>query len=110
MVADPLQITGISLLKSQPVKTRLRSSFNPGLNEVFGNVNPTTCSPKRGERNRRSAISTAEVQNPQRRRDPERPHDGFSRFTHQGGNLGKVALFPQGFVWIHDRSFIHVPE
>ena len=28
----------------------------------------------------------------------------FSRLTHERGNLGKVAFFPQRFVWIHDES------
>src|SRR5437879_762764 len=28
-----------------------------------------------------------------------------TRFTHQRGNLGKVALFPQCLVWIHHWPF-----
>jgi len=39
MVADPLQVGRISLLKFQPVETRLRSALVPGLNEVLSNVN-----------------------------------------------------------------------
>jgi len=82
MVPDTLQVAGIALLKFQPVETSLRRPFVPGVNEVLGNVDSNNFSPQTGERNSRSAISAAEVQNPQRRRDPERFHQGFSRFTH----------------------------
>src|SRR6266487_135889 len=104
MIADPLQVARISLLKFQSAETRLRSSFVPGVNEVLGNVDSNNFSPQKGQRNRRSAISTAEVQNAKRRRHAERFNDCFSRLTHEGGNLGKVAFLPQRFVWIHDSS------
>src|ERR1700687_3626114 len=104
VVADTLQVTRISLLKWQSVETRLGSSSVAGVNEVLGNVDSNNFSPQAGEGNRRSAISAAEVQDPQRRRDPERLHDCFPRLTHQGGNLGKDAFLPQRFVWIHARS------
>ena len=63
---------------------------------------PTNFSSQTGQRKRRGAIPAAEVQNAQRRRYPERVYERFSRFAHEGGNLGKVTLFPQRFVWIRD--------
>src|SRR4029077_1345017 len=102
MVADPLQVARISLLKCQSFETRLRGSFVPRVNEVPSNVDSDHFSPQSRQRNRRSAISAAQVQNPQRRRYPERFDYCFSRLPHQGGNLGKVAFFPQRFIWIHD--------
>ena len=110
VIADPLQVARISLLKSQSVETRLRRSFVPSFNEVLGNVDSNNFSPQKGERNRCSAISAAEVQNPQRRRYLERLDDCFTRLTHEGGNLGKVTFLPQRFVWIHVASLYHVPE
>jgi hypothetical protein len=71
MVTDALQVARIALLKCQPVEAGLRSSFIAGVNEVPGNVDSDNFSPQTGERNRRSAISAAEVQNPHRRRYPE---------------------------------------
>jgi len=104
MIADPLQVARISLLKLQPVETRLRSSFVPGFNEVPGNVDSNDFSPQTGQGNRRRAISAAKVQNPQRRRYSERLNECLARLAHQGGNLGEVAFLPQCFVWIHSRA------
>src|SRR5438132_4059363 len=101
MVAHPLQVAGVPLLKFQPVETHLRSSFVPGVNEVPGNVDSNHFSSRLCEGNRRRAIAAAEVQHPQWRRYPERLNQGFSRLTHHGGNLSEVAFFPQCFVWIH---------
>ena len=48
MVADTLQVARISLLKFQPVETRLRSAFVPGVDEVLGNVDSNNVSPQTG--------------------------------------------------------------
>ena len=63
---------------------------------------PVTSAPKR-------ASGIAVVPSPQPRSKarsggviPMRIHECFSRFTHEGGNLCKVAFFPQRFVWIHE--------
>ena len=106
MVADSFQVARVSFLKFQPVETRLRRSFVPGLNEVPGDVDSDNVGAHTGQRNRGCAISAAEVQSPQRRRDPERLNDCFSGLTHERGNLGKVAFFPQRFVWIHAHSLL----
>ena len=104
MVGDAVQVARISFMKLQTVETCLRSSPVSGFHEVPGNVDSSYFSPQKGQRHRRGAVSAAEVQGPQRRRYPDRLHDRFARFTHEGGNLCKVAFFPQCFVWIHDES------
>ena len=82
MVSDPLQVARISLLKSHPVETPRRRPLVPGVNEVRGNIDSNNLCPETGERNRRSAVSAAEVQNPQRRRYSERFDEYFPRSTH----------------------------
>ncbi len=82
MVVNALQVAGISLLKFQTLETGLRSSLVPGLNKVPGNVDSNNVSSQTGQGNCRSTISTAEVQNTQRRRYPERLNERLSRLTH----------------------------
>src|SRR6185503_12538656 len=103
MVADPLQVARVSFLKGQSGETCLRSSLVPGVNEVPGNVDADNFSSHPRQGNGRGTITAAEVQHPQRRRYSERLYNGFSRLTHQGGNLRKVALLPQCFVRVHNR-------
>src|SRR5262249_49202820 len=71
-------------------------------NEVPRDVDSNHFSSRPGERNGRGSVSAAQVQNPQRRFYPEGLNDYFSGLTHEGGNLGEVAFFPQCFVWIND--------
>ncbi len=78
MVADSLQVGRIALLKFQASETRFSSAFVSSVHEVPGNINSDNFSSQTGERKRRGAISAAEVQNPQRRRDAERANERFS--------------------------------
>jgi hypothetical protein len=48
MITDPLQVRGISLLKSQAVETCLCGSSIPGVNEVLGNIDSNDFSPPNG--------------------------------------------------------------
>src|SRR5712691_3239684 len=61
MIADPLQVAGVSFLKFQSFETRPRSAFVSGVDEVLGNVDSNNFSPQKGERNRRRAVSATEV-------------------------------------------------
>ncbi len=105
VVGDSVQAARVSFIKLQTVETCLCSSPVSGFHEVPGDVDSSDFSPHKGQRHRRGAVSAAEVQGPQRQRYPDRIHDRFARFTHEGSNLCKVAFFPQCFVWIHDKSF-----
>ncbi len=104
IVVDAFQIARISFLKLQPVETCLRGAFVPGLHQVPGDIDSHHIGAQTGQRNRRRAVSAAEVQRPQRRRYPEGLDDRFSGLTHESGNLREVAFFPQCFVWIHGGS------
>ena len=66
MVGDAFQVARVSFLKLQPAETRLRGSSVPGFNEVPGDVDSNDLSPQTGQRNRRRAVSAAQVQDPQR--------------------------------------------
>ena len=59
MVADPLQVSRIALLKFQLIETRLRGSLVPCVNQVLGDVDSNNFCPQKGERNGRSAVSAA---------------------------------------------------
>src|SRR5207245_741828 len=102
--ADPFQVARISFLEFQSVETRLRSPLVPGVDEVLRNVDSHDFGPETGERERRGAISAAYIEDPNRRRNPERLYEYLSGFTHECGDLGEVALFPQRFVRIHHCS------
>ena len=48
MVADSLQVAGITFLKFQAAETCLRGSFVSGFNEVSGDVDSNYFSPQNG--------------------------------------------------------------
>src|SRR5207253_10936739 len=101
VVADPFQVARISFLEFQSVQTLLRSPPVSGVDEVLRNVDSHDFGPETGERERRGAISAADIEDPHRRRDPESLHKYLSRLTHECCDLGEVTLFPQRFVRIH---------
>ena len=61
MVGDSLQVARVSLLKFQIAKAHLLRTLIPGVNEIFGNVDPYDISAQLGERNCGSAVATPEV-------------------------------------------------
>ena len=79
MVADPLQVARIALLKRQSLEPRRRGPLVPGVDEVLGDVDADDVRSQLRQGNRRRAISAAEVQDPQRRRDPERLDERLRR-------------------------------
>src|SRR5882724_8752752 len=107
MVGDALQVAGIALLKSEAFQTRSGSPPVSCVDEIPGNVDSNDFRSQLSERNRRRAIAATQVQDADGRFYSERLNNCLARLTHQSGNLGEVAFFPQCFVWIwiHDRSF-----
>ena len=87
-------------MKLQPIETRLRGSLVAGFHKVPGDIDSHHIGAQTGERQCRRAISAAQVQHPHRRRNAEGLDDRFSGLTHESGNLGEVAFFPQCFVRI----------
>ena len=81
----------LNLRRSEALSRRPTIS---GVNKVPGNIDSNYLSSEPSQRNSRSAVSTAEVQDPQRRPDPERFHDGLTRFAHEGSNRSEIAFFP----------------
>ena len=61
---------------------------------------PVTLRARTGQRNRRGAVSAAEVQSRSGGVIAEGLNDRFSGLPHEGGNFGEVAFFPQCFIRI----------
>lgn len=93
MIVDPLQVAGVTLSKFEPFQTLIRGPSVPGRNEILGNIDASNFCPKMRQWHGRSAVSTAEIQGPQRRLDPKRFHQCFTGFPHEGGDRSEIALF-----------------
>ena len=106
MVGDAFQIARVAFLELQPVETRRGSSLIPGFNKIPRDIDTNYFRPHPGQRKSRGAVSAAEVQRAQRRRDPERFNDCSSGLTHERRNLGEVTFFPQRLIRIHMISFL----
>ena len=94
MISDALQVARIALLKSQLRQACLRRSPVSCLNEVFGNIDSHNFGSQSCEGKSSGSISAAEVQNPERHREPQGFNECLPGLTHESGNLGEVAFLP----------------
>ena len=94
IVVDSLQIACIAFMKLQPIETCLCGPLVAGLHKVAGDIDSGHIGAQTGQRDCCRAVSAAEVQRAQRRRNPEGLDNRFSGLPHESGDLGEVAFFP----------------
>src|SRR5262249_57245860 len=79
----------------------LPSAVVSGFDEVAGDVDAQHVRPAARRRQRRRAVSTAEIEHLEPRLHAEALHHRLAAFAHALRNAGEVALLPERLVRIH---------